>query len=179
MRYIEFKDLSSADDFKKIYVSSFVEEERVEFEKLFSGVFKDFEREGQYDGGKVVGLMHFVVKEQFVHLNFFAITNKSRGQGYGSKFLSWLKSKYPDKAIVVDVEELDPQSENKDYRILRQKFYMKNGFVHGEYVFDWRGIFFTYMHCGKVNAKSVLKHLTHIFPDITNLRKCDKKDQNC
>lgn len=171
MEYIEYKDLLNADEFEKLYNESFVENERVDFDNLFSGVFEGFRLVGRYESGKLVGMMHYVVTENFVHLNYFAVRNDCRGKGCGSACLDWLKKTYPNKPIAVDVEEIDPTSENNDYIIKRQKFYMKNGFVHGDYVFDWRGVFFTFLHFGLLNTQDFLKHITHIFPDIKDLRK--------
>ena len=171
MEYIECKNLLNADEFEKIYNESFVENERVDFGNLFSGVFEGFRLVGQYESGKLVGMMHYVVMENFIHLNYFAVRNDCRGKGCGSACLDWLKKTYPNKPIVVDVEEIDPTSEDNDYIIKRQKFYMKNGFVHGDYVFDWRGVFFTFLHFGLLNTQDFLKHIIHIFPDIKDLRK--------
>ena len=169
MRYIECFDLKNADDFKKLYFESFPENERVDFNDLFSGVFKNFKLIGQYDNGKLVGMMHFIIKPDFIHLNYFAIRPERRGQGCGSKCLSWLKRKY-NMPIVVDVEELDPKSKNYEYRIKRHHFYMKNGMTHGKYTFTWQGEFFTYLNTKTINSESFMKHITYIFPTITNIQ---------
>jgi len=169
MRYIECLDLKDADDFRKLYFESFPVCEQVDFDGFFSGVFEGFKLVGQYDGEKLVGMMHFAIKPDFIHLNYFAITPERRGRGYGSKCLSWLKKKY-GMPIVVDVEELDPTSKNQDYRIKRHHFYMKNGMMHGKFTFDWQGVFFTYLHYKDVDPESFRKHITYIFPTITNIR---------
>lgn len=171
VEYAACTNLLQADDFRSLFEDSFIETERVDFDKLFSGVFEGFELVGQYDDGKLVGMMHFVEKTSFVHLNYFAIKRDFRGRGYGSACLTWLKKNYPGKSVVVDVEEIDSTSEDNEYRIRRQKFYEKNGFVHGDHVFDWRGIFFTFLHCGELQSEEFLKHITYIFPDIKDVRK--------
>lgn len=91
IKYLETKDLKNADNFRKLYLESFIENERVDFDKLFSGVFGDFKLVGQYDNDKFIGMMHYVVKEHFLHLNYFAIIPDCQNKGYGTKFLSWLK----------------------------------------------------------------------------------------
>lgn len=174
MKYIECSDLATANDFKKVYFESFPKNERVDFNGLFSGVFKNFKLVGQYKDKKLVGMMHFLVKTDFIHLNYFAIMPDYRGQGYGSKCLSWLKRKYK-LPIVVDVEELDPKSKNYEYRIKRHRFYMKNGMKHGKYTFIWQGEFFTYLHYKDINPESFMKHITYIFPTITNIQSYNPK----
>ncbi len=169
MRYIECFDLNNAHEFKKLYYESFPECERVEFEGLFSGVFVGSKLIGQYDNGKLVGMMHIIMKPEFIHLNYFAVKPECRGRGYGSKCLTWLKRKY-GMPIVVDVEELDPTSDNNEVRIKRQHFYMKNGMVHGKFTFDWQGVFFTYLHYKDVEPEPFRKHITYIFPTITNIQ---------
>lgn len=173
MRYIECKDLSKADDFRKLYNVSFPSEEKVDFDGFFSGVFENFILVGQYDNGELVGMMHFIVKKDFIHLNYFAITPNKRGEGYGSKFLSWLKRRYR-LPIVVDVEELDPTSKNYQCRIKRHHFYNKNGFTHGEFTFMWQGVFFTYLHYKDISPNLFKKHITYIFPTISDIQKYKK-----
>lgn len=175
MRYIECNDLKKSNDFRKLYDASFPDEEKVDFDGFFSGVFKGFKLVGQYDNGELVGMMHYIVKKDFIHLNYFAITTLKRGKGYGSKFLSWLKRKYK-LPIVVDVEELDPLSENYECRIKRHRFYNKNGFVHGEFTFMWQGVFFVYLHYKHISANSFKKHITYIFPTISDIQKYEKKN---
>ena len=42
MKFIEITDLKSANDLRQLYIESFIPDERIEFDQLFSGVFKDF-----------------------------------------------------------------------------------------------------------------------------------------
>ncbi len=127
MKFIEITDLKSANDLRQLYIESFIPDERIEFDQLFSGVFKDFRMVCLYnDFGSLVGMMHYIVKENFIHLNYFAISPKFRGQGFGSMCLSWLKESYNNKPIVVDIEEEDEHADNNDYvrkkEILWQKW---------------------------------------------------------
>ena len=172
MKFIEITDLKSANDLRQLYIESFIPAERIEFDQLFSGVFKDFRMVCLYnDFGSLVGMMHYIVKENFIHLNYFAISPKFRGQGFGSMCLSWLKETYDNKPIVVDIEEEDEHADNNDYVRLRKKFYGKNGLTLGEYTFYWNGVFMTYMHTGTINSDEFMKHITHIFPTIINIQK--------
>ena len=74
MKFIEITDLKSANDLRQLYIESVIPDERIEFDQLFSGVFKDFRMVCLYnDFGSLVGMMHCIVKENFIHLNYFAI----------------------------------------------------------------------------------------------------------
>ena len=77
------------------------------------------------DFNELTGMMHYVIKDNFIHLNYFAISHKFRGHDFGSMCLSWLKKTY-NKPIVVDIEEESEHADNNDYIRLRKKFYSKN-----------------------------------------------------
>lgn len=171
MKYKYTTNLNNADDIHKLYLESFPKNEQIDFFDFFSGEFKDFSLVGQYENGKLVGMMHFVLTPNFVHLNYFAVSPNMRSKGYGSKCLSWLKRKYRSLPIVVDIEEVDKSSDNNPYRIKRQHFYEKNGFKQSNLIFDWQGTVMTYMSTKPLNEKAFLKHITRLFPTITNIRK--------
>ena len=65
IKYLETKDLKNADNFRKLYLESFIENERVDFDKLFSGVFGDFKLVGQYDNDKL-GQRYKCLIEEFL-----------------------------------------------------------------------------------------------------------------
>ena len=48
MNFVKITDLKNCDDVKQLYYASFPVEEQVEFDKLFSGVFKDYVLYGIY-----------------------------------------------------------------------------------------------------------------------------------
>lgn len=173
MKYKNITNLNEAGDVRKLYHQSFPECERIDFSEFFSGAFDGFSLVGQYENQKLVGMMHFIQTPAFVHLNYFAITPDMRSNGYGSKCLNWLKRKFPKQAIVVDVEEIDENSPNSVDRKRRQKFYMKNGLKRSGCVFDWQGTVMTYMSTKPLNESAFLKHITHLFPTITNIRRVD------
>ena len=51
-------------------------------------------------------MAHFNETDNFVHLNYLAVFKNYKSKGYGSYIISWLKEKFNNKAIVVDIEEL-------------------------------------------------------------------------
>lgn len=171
MKYKYITDLKKADDIRELYQKSFPECEQIDFYNFFSGEFENFLLVGQYDNNKIVGMMHFIQTPNFVHLNYLAVEPNMRKKGYGSKCLNWLKRKYPNSPIVVDVEEIEENCDNNLAREQRQKFYMKNKFKKGYCIFHWQSIFMTYMSNKPLDEGKFLKHITRLFPTITNIQK--------
>ena len=171
MEFIEIKDLNKAEKVRDIYETSFPPEEKVDFYSLFDGVFKNFKMFSVKDNNNIVAMFHFIKTKEFIHLNYLAVEEKFRGKSYGSSIINWLKKEYNHMPIVVDVEELQSSAKNSLQRIKRKKFYLKNGFTDGEYVFDWEGTFMTYLHYGKINSNNFMKYIQQIFPTIINVRK--------
>lgn len=67
MKFIEITDLKSANDLRQLYIWSFIPAERIEFDELFSGIFKDFKMVCLYnDSDNLVGMMHYKVLAQCV-----------------------------------------------------------------------------------------------------------------
>lgn len=170
MKYKFISNLADAKDVEKLYIDSFPPHERVAFSGFFSGVFDGFSLVAQYDKGVLVGMLHFICTPDFIHLNYFAILPIRRGAGYGTKCLNWIKRHYKNYPIVVDVEVISDTYPNNDIRIKRQNFYRKNGFKNNTCVFEWEGEEMTYMSYKKIDETKFLKHITHIFPTITNIK---------
>ncbi len=81
-----------------------------------------------YDGDSFVGFMAVVTHARLAYLFFLAIDSRCRSNGYGGKALSELFRQYPAYQHVVDMEMLDDGAENREQRIIRRKFYLRNGY---------------------------------------------------
>lgn len=81
-----------------------------------------------YDEQKFCGIAYYVESDETVYLTYLAVNKKMRGHGYGTKILTMLENKYPDKAIVIDIEPVVPSAKNYQQRVSRLKFYERNGF---------------------------------------------------
>lgn len=171
MEFRKIKNLKTSLDIKQLYENSFPKEEQVDFFGLFSGVFKDFKLYGLYENNDLIGMAHFYNDKNFVHLNYFAIDKEHQSKGYGSFIISWLKRNFNNKAIVVDVEELDSNALNSENRIKRKKFYNKNGFIDGKYTFMWEGTFMTYMYTESICHIEFMDYIQKIFPTIKDVKE--------
>ena len=62
-----------------------------------------------------------------VMLDYFAVAEKFRGQGYGSSCLKWLQDKYKDSRFFLEIESVYVKAKNMEQRIGRKAFYERNG----------------------------------------------------
>lgn len=62
-------------------------------------------------------------------LDYFAIDEKFRGMGLGGMALDALTAHYSDRYFYIEIERIDPASDNNEQRISRRQFYLNHGFV--------------------------------------------------
>ncbi|TVP14724.1 GNAT family N-acetyltransferase [Shewanella sp. KCT] len=87
-----------------------------------------------YDGGKWIGLIYLTQYRDIVFVQFLAVTASIRSKGYGSKVMDALGDLYPEKRMVLNIEEVNEQARNYQQRIKRKAFYEKNGFISTGYL---------------------------------------------
>lgn len=80
------------------------------------------------------GLMYYLVSNNLVYVFYVAVNDKIRSKGIGTKIFEWLKEKYPDREITLNVEPLDETADNAEQRIRRMRFYKKQGFRNSGYM---------------------------------------------
>lgn len=123
------KDRKMLKIIKKLYLSAFPKEERAPFFFLKSRAGKGGgEMLAVKEKDEFIGFVYIVRNKELVYLFYFAIAECKRGMGYGSRVLSAIREKYPDKRIFLAREQLDKASPNYAQRVSRREFYMKNGF---------------------------------------------------
>jgi GNAT superfamily N-acetyltransferase len=86
-----------------------------------------------YENDEWIGLIYSTEYKDIVFVQFLAISELSRSQGYGSKAMESLGYMHSGKRIVLNIEELDELAENYQQRIKRKAFYQKNGFSSSGY----------------------------------------------
>ncbi len=158
MSEIEFVDLKDNKqcnkDIKKLYKEAFPKEEKAPYWLLKSLAKKDNAKfYGIYDNTKFVGLIYNVYYKDIVFVFYLAIDEKLRGQGYGSKILNSIKSKYNNHRIILNIEEIDKSSNNYEQRVKRKEFYRKNGFYDLNYTIKEVGLIYEMMCYNKENKE--------------------------
>lgn len=86
-----------------------------------------------YDADSFCGLSYSINSKDLVFVLYLAVNEQIRSRGYGSAILQFLKQKFPDKQLALNIELLEPDSEDYAQRVKRFAFYVKNGFVDTQY----------------------------------------------
>ena len=83
------------------------------------------------EGGRRCGLAITAMgpDTDLVLLDYFAISEEYRGMGIGTEAILLLKELYCDRQFFLEIEELDETAPNKEERIRRKQFYLRNGML--------------------------------------------------
>lgn len=76
--------------------------------------------------GRFAGMASTIEGENETLLDYFAISKKLRGQGYGAAFLQRLHLCYEDKGLFVEIEAADRDDPTGEKQ-RRKQFYLRNG----------------------------------------------------
>lgn len=84
-----------------------------------------------YAANKLIGFTCVMYNADYKigYLWYFAIAADCRNRGYGGQALQLLQNKYESSQLVLDMERLNPETDNYHQRISRLHFYERNGFV--------------------------------------------------
>lgn len=84
--------------------------------------------------GTFVGLAITMNAKELVLLDYFAIDESLRGQGFGSKGLLALQTYYSGRKFFLEAESVYDVCENSKQRESRKRFYLKNGMTEMEMI---------------------------------------------
>lgn len=121
--------LQDYNQIKELYEESFPKTERFPFNYLLKQSKKDnVHLDIIYEEEKLIGISYIIVEGNFAFILYFAVNNKYRGSGYGTKIINYIKGKYNKYTILLEIEEVVINSVNYEQRLKRKSFYEKNGF---------------------------------------------------
>lgn len=110
-------------------IESFPSEEYLDPLKIIEMTKKeDLEFLSLVDDNNFVGFMVIKTFNILTYLFFLAIDKQYQSQGYGTQAIQLLKKKYPNKIHTVDLEMINDLANNKEQRIKRKNFYLRNGY---------------------------------------------------
>lgn len=90
-----------------------------------------------YEEDKFVGFSYSIINLHIVFIFYLAVNDKIQSHGYGTKILNYIKKKYKDREITLNIEKVNSDAENYEQRLKRLKFYQNNGFNEtGHYLDD-------------------------------------------
>lgn len=113
-----------------LYMSAFPENER----KKFTAIIEMRNRcvcnlHTVWNDDKRAGLAFVVKVGPAVLLDYFAIDPAMRGQGLGGESLKALCHEYEGCDFYLEIEDPEVKCDNREERLARRAFYLKNGFV--------------------------------------------------
>lgn len=120
-------------EIREIYMEAFPKRERKPYFILRHSV-----RKGKAmimtacEEGKLLGFTVLIPYKDMVMVDYLAVSSKIRSRGTGSRLMEEVCARFPDKKIVLLIERLNDAADNREQRIARRRFYLKNGFTSSE-----------------------------------------------
>lgn len=128
MELVTAKTKEQLANMEALYKEAFPKEER----KPFALMLKKCE-EGSMEmlaleqDGRFLGLAIMILHGEIALLDYLAVSPDARGGGIGTKTLAALKSRYPDRHLLIEIEDPDEPADNTAERVRRRAFYLRNG----------------------------------------------------
>ena len=66
-----------------------------------------------YDEDVLVGMTFVFLKDDMVYLSYICVSDEIRNKGYGTEILKAVQHEFSGYRIVIDIEELKPESDLK------------------------------------------------------------------
>lgn len=121
------ENTKNLEEIKQLYWDAFPFEERIPFYiMVLVGNDRGVEFLSVYDDDIWLGFIHTLVGEKLSYIFYFAIDDRLRRSGYGSKILREYKKMHPRLSLAI--EPIEEGSDNIKQRKKRLEFYNKNGF---------------------------------------------------
>ena len=127
---IEDNSAKRIEAIHSLYESAFPPNERMPFERILekcdAGVMRLLSVESE--SGELLGFANITLCLDVLALNYFAILPEKQGNGYGTSVVIELKKRYPERSIVIDIEDDSVECDNLEQRKRRRAFYERLGF---------------------------------------------------
>lgn len=149
-----------------LYESAFPPDERMPFERVLqkrdAGVMRLLSVESE--NGEFLGFANITLcLDDVLALNYFAILPEKQGRGYGTDVIKELKKRYPDRSIVIDIEDDNVECDNAEQRKRRRCFYERLGFFAMPYRLSIFGVPSIIMSSGRAYS---LEQYKEIFAEV-------------
>ncbi len=138
----EYRKGDSMLKVKRLYKSAFPKEERKPFtllkrlnklgkEKML-GIFDD--------NDEFLGLVFVAERGGVLLVDYLATVAEKRNTGIGREALKLLDEAYPDKVIVIEIEDTTIDSPDKEIRMRRKSFYERCGYTKDSFSISLFGV---------------------------------------
>ena len=124
---------------------------------------------------QILGLVVLIPYKDMVMVDYLAVSSRIRSKGTGSYIMQNVCREFSDKKIVLLIERLEDDADNRDQRIARRKFYLKNGFSSsGIFITGASGNMEIMNYGGKVTLEKYMRlqeyALGKLFFKLSNIR---------
>ena len=161
----ENNTLERTKEIHELYDSSFPPDERMPFERILQK--RDdkimYLLSVENENNKFIGFANITLCLDVLALNYFAIKPEYQGYGYGTEVIIALKKRYPERSIIIDIEDDEVECENQFQRKRRRSFYERLGFSAMPYRLSIFGVPSIIMSCGR---KYTFEEYTEIFANV-------------
>ena len=150
----------------RLYMTAFPKEERKPFELML-----EKEKEGSMellciedDAQGFLGLAIFVLYKDLALLDYFAIADEHRGKGLGTEALRLLQTYHQGTRFFLEIEDIHVESDNKEERMRRRAFYLRNEMRVMSFTVDLFGVCMEVLthHC-QVSDEEYMQLYTETF----------------
>lgn len=136
-------------EIKKIYLEAFPKRERKPYLTLrYSVNRKKALVMTAREEGTLCGFIVLIPYRDMVMVDYLAVSSKIRSRGTGSFMMEQVCKQFAGKKIVLLIERLDDGADNKEQRIARRRFYLKNGFTSSNLFMTGRSGEMEILNCG-------------------------------
>ncbi len=170
MQLIEINNKIHIDKIKKIYYSSFPENERIDFQYLIDLKFPNSKLLGIFNECSLIGFSYISISGDYVYIAYLAIDEEFRNKNYGTTALNLICDLYNSKVKVLSVEK--PYFP-KDMPSRRIGFYKRNGFLIANFEFEWLGQTYYPMYNGKFDKQKFIDFLLVCFPESKDFKNIE------
>ena len=132
MEFITAKENQWAQ-IKEIYLEAFPKRERKPYFTLRHSVKKKKAVVmTASEGDQLLGFTVLIPYQDMVMVDYLAVSSKIRSKGTGSYIMEHVCKHFAGQKVVLLIERLDDMADNREQRIARRKFYIKNGFTSSD-----------------------------------------------
>lgn len=141
-------------EIKKIYMEAFPKCERKPYFALrYSVQTGKTHMMVASENHQVCGFIALISYKSAIIVDYLAVSSKIRSKGTGSYMLKKIQQQFSDKNIILLIERPDDFAKNREQRIARRKFYLKNGFTSSNLFITGVSGDMEIMNCGNVLSK--------------------------
>lgn len=121
---------------KEIYTASFAKKDRMPFVMMqLMACLPSTEFLSFYDADTLCGFVYMATLLRISFVMFFAVDERLRSKGYGSRILDAVQAQRPNDKHIITIERCDEtDAPDIEDRIRRKRFYLRNGYSETGYM---------------------------------------------